>query len=342
MSISYRTRQRFRRFFSTVAVLLAIAVFVWLCWLLWLDRYIVYDREYGARLDFDLAPPSGEGEHLSGTVKPTVPLQLYEPKDPNAPSVEMTEKPISGYHIDFNILKQDMDAVKTQIDLLPAGTAVLVDVKHPLGYFYYSSAFGNTYESQIDPVAFGDFLDYLNGKELYVIARLPAFQDRQFGLNHIAHGISYKGGGGALWLDGENCFWLKPNSELVQQNLIGIARELRNLGFNEVVFTDFSLPDDDDIIFNDDPVAAITEAAQLLVDTCATDTFWVSFTGSSAFPLPAGNSRLYLENVAAADVQFVAEQVQTEDPGKHILFYATGHDTRYDDYCVLRPLNMAQ
>lgn len=342
MSISYRTRQRCKRLFTTVGVLLAIAVFVWLCWLLWLDRYIVYQRGSGAKLDFDLAPLTGEGEHLSGTVKPTVPLQIYNPKDPNTPSVDTTQKPISGYHIDFETLKKDMDAVKAQVDLLSAGTAVLVDVKHPMGYFYYSSAFGNTYESQIDPLVFDSFLDYLNSRDLYLIARLPAFQDRYFGLNHIAHGIPFKGGGGALFQDSEKCYWLRPNSEVVQQNLIGITKELRNLGFDEVVFTDFCLPDDDSIVFNSDPVAAITEAAQLLVDTCATESFWVSFTGSSAFPLPTGNARLYLENVAAADVQFVVEQVGSEDPSKHILFYATGHDTRFDEYCVLRPLNMAQ
>ena len=342
MSISYRTRQRFKRFFSTVAVLLAIAVFIWLCWLLWLDRYIVYDRDYGAKLDFNLPTLSSDGEHLSGTVKPTVSVIIRDPQSPDAPSVDVTKTSISGYYIDFSAITADTEAVKTQIDALPAGTAVLLDVKHPLGYFYYTSAFGHTYDSVIDPVSFDTFIDYLNAKDLHVIARLPAFRDRQFGLSHVAHGISYEGGGGALWLDSGNCFWLKPNSDVVQQNLIGITKELRNLGFDEVVFTDFCLPDSDKIIFNSDPVEAITNAAQFLVDTCSTETFWVSFTGSSAFPLPNGNARLYLENVPAADVQFVVEQITTDDPSKHILFYATGHDTRFDDYCVLRPLNMAQ
>lgn len=342
MSISYRTRQRFKRLFSTLGILLAIAVFAWLCWLLWLDRYIIYDRDGGARLDFDLKPLTGEGQGLSPTAKPTVPLLIRDPDDPDSPIIDVTDKPISGYHIDFSAFTEDMDAVKAQIDTLPAGTAVLLDVKHPLGYFYYTSAFGHSYDSVIDPAAFDAFVDHLAAKDLHLIARLPAFRDRQFGLSHISHGISYKGGGGALWLDSGNCFWLKPNSDVVQQNLIGITKELRNLGFDEVVFTDFSLPDSDKIIFNDDPVEAITNAAQLLVDTCATDTFWVSFTGSTAFPLPSGNARLYLENIPAADVQFVVEQITTDDPSKHILFYATGHDTRYDDYCVLRPLNIAQ
>ena len=136
MSISYRTRQRIKRLASTLGILLAIAIFVWLCWLLWLDRYIVYERGSGAKLDFDLKPLTGEGEHLSGTVKPTVPLQIYDPKNPDSPSAEATEKPISGYHVDVSAITSDIEGVKAQIDTLPAGTAVLVDVKHPLGYFY--------------------------------------------------------------------------------------------------------------------------------------------------------------------------------------------------------------
>jgi len=342
MTISYRTRQLLKRLFSTVAVIVVLAIFVWLCWLLWLDRFIVYERDYGARLDFDLKPLTGDGEHLSGTVKPTVPLFIRDPENPDTPTPEQPQKPISGYHIDFAALKEDIAALQTKIDALPAGSAVLVDVKHPLGYFYYDSAYGSTYESEIDPAQFESFVAHLTSKDLHVIARLPAFRDRQFGLNHVEHGISFQGGGGALWLDSGNCFWLKPNSDVAQKNLIDITKELRELGFDEVVFTDFSLPNANNIIYNGDQVQDITNAAKTLADACATDDFWVSFTGDATFPLPAGNCRLYLENVAAADAQSVASQVATDDPGMHVLFYATGHDTRYDEYCVLRPLDFAQ
>ena len=51
---------------------------------------------------------------------------------------------------------------------------------------------------------------------------------------------------------------------------------------------------------------------------------------------------MYLENVAAADVQTIAEQVATDDPNLHVLFYAASNDTRYDEYSVLRPLENAQ
>lgn len=345
MSISYRTRQRSKRFFSTIVVLAAIILFVLLCWVFWLDRFIVYERSHGARLDFSHKAPTGKGEFLSPTQRPTVPLLSYEqenPEIPDEPVVEVTKGDLSGYHIDFNDIKNDIDAVKAKVDVLPAGTAVLLDVKHPLGYFYYPTALGNTYESQIAPAVFGEFVSHLTARDLHVIARLPAFQDRYFGVNNIPHGISYKGGGGALWLDNENCFWLKPNSELVRQYLVSITNELKSLGFDEVVFTDFCLPDDDDIIFNDDPVQALSDAAKLLVETCADEHFWVSFTGDAAFPLPDGNARLYLEGVIAANVQTVVEQIAIPNPEKHILFYATGHDTRYDKYCVLRPLGFAQ
>jgi hypothetical protein len=49
-----------------------------------------------------------------------------------------------------------------------------------------------------------------------------------------------------------------------------------------------------------------------------------------------------MENVPAAEVQNLIEQVSTDDPTVRVLFYATSNDTRYNDYCVLRPLETAQ
>jgi hypothetical protein len=143
-------------------------------------------------------------------------------------------------------------------------------------------------------------------------------------------------------MDETRCYWLNPASDGTLAYLMQIVTELRNLGFDEVVFTDFCLPNDKTIIFKGDKQQAITDAAATLVDACATETFWVSFTGDAAFPLPQGNSRLYMENVPAAEVQNLIEQITTDDPTVHVLFYANSNDTRYNDYCVLRPLENAQ
>ena len=347
MSLSYQARTRIKRIFTVITVVLTVCVVAWLCWLVWLDRFVVYDRVAGVRLDFSQEDfQSGVPVRLPPAREPVRLVYQDQDLDGNTPA---QTKPITGYYISLDDLKinsktgkSNIEAVRAQLEGLPEGSAVLLDVKNHLGAFYYSTMVGEKHADNVATEEFNSLIEYLTGGEFYVIARLPAFRDRHFGLNNIPSGLSYEGGGGALWLDKGNAFWLNPTKEKPLSYLISITKELKNMGFSEVVFTDFCFPEADNLVFSGDREEAIANAAATLVTACAGSGFWVSFTGDAAFPLPQGNSRLYLENIAAADVQTVAEQVATDDPAMHVLFYAASNDTRYDSYSVLRPLENAQ
>ena len=120
-----------------------------------------------------------------------------------------------------------------------------------------------------------------------------------------------------------------------------IGTELRSLGFDEVVFSDFRFPDSDGYTYSGDKYAAITSAAELLVTSCSTNSFAVSFNGSTSFPLPEGRSRLYLSDVDAANVKSTMENITLESPEIYVVFLAETNDTRYDVCSVLRPLDNA-
>ena len=75
---------------------------------------------------------------------------------------------------------------------------------------------------------------------------------------------------------------------------------------------------------------------------CATDSFAVSFTVNTYFDAPRGRSRMYLENAAAADASQLAEQFGFEDPQTRVVFLTTIHDTRFDNFSVLRPISNAE
>jgi len=92
-------------------------------------------------------------------------------------------------------------------------------------------------------------------------------------------------------------------------------------------------------VFNGDKTQALTTAASALVTTCATDRFAVSFTGSSGFTLPEGRSRVYLENVDAANAADRAQQTGVADTDIRVVFITDMHDTRFDAFGVLRPLS---
>ena len=340
MSISYRTRQRFARLGKTLLTLTVAAIVIWLCWIIWVGRYIVYTPN-GARLDFSLgAFPEGVL-----AVPPTEDADfdiIYNdpPIDATDPIVERSS--IQGYYIDFEDLRTDISAVKARLETLPAGTAVLLDLKNTKGYFHYSTSVGTTTSRDVDTAQMDALIEYLANSHLYAIARIPAFRDWEYGLNHVPSGLPKKGGRGSLWMDETNCYWLNPAHEDTLNYLVNITRELRSLGFDEVVYSDFRFPNTDQILFEGDKAQAIADAATTLATACGTGQFCVSFMSSTpAFQLPEGNCRVYLQNVAAADIESAVQQVPTADPNTHILFLTTVNDTRFDDYCVLRPLDSA-
>ena len=128
MSISYRTRRGFRRFFPGLGIAVGGALIAFLLWVVWAGRFIVYTPD-GAKLDFSLSETFPQGEiAVEPTQGPTVPIYYHEPElDDDLPVVEAT--PIRGYYIDPNALKTDIDSVIEQVKALPSGTAVLLDMK---------------------------------------------------------------------------------------------------------------------------------------------------------------------------------------------------------------------
>ena len=116
--------------------------------------------------------------------------------------------------------------------------------------------------------------------------------------------------------------------------------ELKELGFDEVVFSEFRFPNTNSVKFSGDRAEAIVQAAAKLVSTCSTDSFAVSFLSSdSSFVLPEGRSRLYLENVSAKNAAAIAATTQVADPAINLVFLATTNDTRFNDYSVIRPIS---
>lgn len=340
MRLSYRTR-KFLGSVATVLFFLAVLmVLVWMVWIIWLDRFVVYSRD-GAKFQFDSSV-----EHLSGEVvtPPGEEVQISIFYDDGKGEVEVSTElaQMFGYYADSDALFEDISAVRTQIQNLPAKTPVMLDVKDIYGYFLYSTDIGPT-ASGIDSGAMDDLIAYINRQDLYTIARVPAFSDYYFGLNQTSNGL-YREDGYALWTDfrsGQLTYWLDPTKEGTINYLTKIVSELKRMGFDEVVFTDFRFPDTEDLQFSGDRSAAIAEAAETLATICSTDTFCVSFEASAGdFPLPIEKrTRLYLVDVPAARVQVEAALLGLDDPVARVVFLTELGDTRYDQFSVLRPLD---
>ncbi len=337
ISIPYRVRRFLRNFAVTALVTALVAAVLILLWILWLSRYLVYTRD-GAVLNFNISLEMSQGEAaLSPDQSQGVDIYYNEGDDAIDP-ITAELKQLSGYSVSAELLQGDISALSAQLEKLPAGTAILLEVKSSRGDFYYDSGMGPVSEA-VDAQAVEAMIAKLKGKGYYLIARVPAFQDYWHGLNNVDQGL-FNLNRYSLWLDGDRCYWLDPTAEATLTYLRDILSELRELGFQEAVFTQFCFPDTDKIYFQGDKAQAIADAAQLLVKTCASDSFAVSFSGGSAdFPLPEGRSRLYLTDVSAAEAANAALQTGLSNPAARLVFLTDLRDTRFDDYGVLRPLS---
>lgn len=337
MNIPYRTRRALGRLGIALLILLLVALVVWLCWVVWLERYMVYSRE-GATLDLNLSDEGLTGElAVAPPDSETVPIYINEGSNTINISTELTQ--LYGYYADGAALAEGIDAVRSQIDELGPEVPVMLDVKNINGSMYYSSSVGPI-SSEVNVTAMDKLISDLVLSDRYVIARLPGLRDRNFGLNNVDCGLFLPSGIG-LWMDDQGCYWLDPASNGTLNYLMRIVTELRSLGFDEVVFSDFRFPDSSGYTYSGDKSAAIEAAAELLVTSCSTNSFAVSFNGSTSFPLPEGRSRLYLSDVDAIDVKSTMENISLPNPEIYVVFMAETNDTRYDVCSVLRPLDNA-
>ena len=335
MNISYRTKLLLRRIWGITATVLVVATVVTVCSVLWLQRFVVYTDD-GAKLVFDQPKRLPAGQLPQPTENPSVTIHYSDqPFREGLPQ-------LAGYYIDPQDLMDDPEAVRLKLEQLPAGTAVLLDVKGYRGYFYYSTTVGRNTSSSYDIAKMDDLIRWLAGSDLYVIARLSSVRDFDLAWNDQSCGLTQTTG--ALYADEGRYgigYWLDPTDDTVLRYLTQVLRELRDLGFDEVVLQNFCYPNTDKLAFKGDRAAALQEAAAQLIAACTNENFTISFASSKAdFALPEGRCRLYLEDIAPENAQAAWENAAVEEKRLNLVFLAQKNDGRYQiENGILLPLS---
>ena len=343
MTLTYRTKRRLYRAGLIGGILLLVAILVAFCWVIWLERYVVYTRD-GATLNLDLVDTPSAGQLSSPPIAgETVPIYVNEGLDAINLTSELAQ--IKGYYIDTDTLQSDVAAAREMVATLPSGTAVMVELKSIWGQFNYSSTVTDqTPSNRLDTLQVDKLITDITSRNLYTIAVVPAFRDRYFFLKNNSNtsmGLAVKRKG-YLWQDSNNCYWFDPTDPDTLNWLKEIVIELKSLGFDEIVFSEFRIPETDNIVLNEDRAEAIKKAAQSLVNSCATDNFAVSFlVEDSNFTIPEGRTRLFIKNVGPKNVDAVVAKLNLVTPDSKLVFMCNTNDTRYDAYGVMKPITMS-
>ena len=336
MTIPYRTQRVLKRILVALAVIAVVLAVACACWFLWVQRYLVYTADGKVKLDFDL-PPMGSGQLAIPPDDVDIPIRFDQQDEMVGGTTELIQ--MQGYYVELTDL-QDVDTVISQIQALPAETAVMVDVKGMKGDFYYSSTVSSKRNSSINPEKMDELIAYLKRTGRYAIARIPALKDYDYGLNHVPDGVHHSSGG-YLYMDDDGCYWLHPASQGTLSYLTQIIMELKGLGFDEVVLDDFQFPETTKILVNGNKAELLTNAAKALMSACATDQFAVSFVKSADFTMPEGRTRMYVEGMDALQAAAFAPSSGVPDTAVNLVFLTELHDTRFDVYSVMRPLSGA-
>ena len=342
MRMTYKTRRTMQRVLTVLLALALVLILFAFCWNIWVERYVVYTRE-GATLDFSRSPLDTVGVVATPPkADENVSIFFNEGSDAVELTTELTA--LNGYYIDYNALKGSIDEIKTDLNRLKAGTPIMIELKGGYGSFYYTSKLtGAVSSASVNVAAVDELIQYIRSKGFYMIAQISAFRDYDFGNRNVTSGLYMKSRAG-LWMDSGGCFWLDPTSANTLGWITSIVNEIRDMGFNEILLDNFRFPaETDKYIFNGNMDEAIASAATTLMASCASDSFVVSFGAATpAFPLPDGRSRLYLSGVNAQDVAARASQVTFDNPEARLVFLSDTNDTRFDSYCVLRPLSVSE
>ena len=262
-NLTFTARRRLQRAGLITAIVVMLLILIWFCWVIWAERYVVYSRE-GATINLDLPERIGGGQVAAPpALDETIPIYINEGSDAINTSAELTQ--LSGYYVDQDVLIENVQSVKDAVATLPAGSAVLLELKNIYGRFNYTSQLTDAeMASNIDTAAVDDLIREITSRNLYAIALVPAFREHNFVFKRNDFFLQNSNNPYG-WQDDQNCYWLDPTDSGSINWLIQITEELRTLGFDEVVFTEFRVPSSDRIRFSGDPAAAIQAAANKLV-----------------------------------------------------------------------------
>ncbi len=171
-------------------------------------------------------------------------LQAGDCDAPYCLQAEMQPFEARGFYVPFHYL-YDRGLINSRLDLIEQSdslNAVVVDMKSDYGEIAWEPKNAIAQEIgvyQEDVMTAQEFLDEAQKRGIYTIARFVTFKDNALAEGKPEWALSKKSNPGVLWKDGEDLAWVDPYRAEVRQYEIDLAKELAEIGFDEVQFDYF-------------------------------------------------------------------------------------------------------
>ena len=227
---SYRGRgSKGKAALAAVLVLVIVAALGFL----WVQEYIVYDADGGAHLELpwqtEEAPPAQEEDPQEN-----VEVIVQEPERPT----ELAAFSVVGTPLTQSAWQETW--MGATVMSAPAYNAAAVTLKDSTGHIYFAAtgAAAGTVSTVEDTAA---ALAEVTESDFHTIARMSCFLD-PIAARADVEGMGLKNTGGYIYYDGNDLNWLDPNKPAARQYLCGLAQQIADLGFDEILLTDVGYP----------------------------------------------------------------------------------------------------
>mgnify|MGYP006071210631 FL=1 len=227
---SYRGRgSKGKAALAAVLVLVIVAALGFL----WVQEYIVYDADGGAHLELpwqtEEAPPAQEEDPQEN-----VEVIVQEPERPT----ELAAFSVVGTPLTQSAWQETW--MGATVMSAPAYNAAAVTLKDSTGHIYFAAtgAAAGTVSTVEDTAA---ALAEVTESDFHTIARMSCFLD-PIAARADVENMGLKNTGGYIYYDGNDLNWLDPNKPAARQYLCGLAQQIADLGFDEILLTDVGYP----------------------------------------------------------------------------------------------------
>ena len=239
---SYRGRgSKWKVFMAILLVLVILAA----ASVIYLEQHIVYSS--GGRRQIVLPWQSEEadaapvGDQQGAENRPNVEVVVEPPKEEEPQEILARARPAAAL---TRAVWAEFEAGMAADSAMGTCNAVVVRLKTSNGTVYFESANAVSGAVQVagDPGETASVLNLVTSREgLHAIASMSCLQDFK-AANADVEGRGLKNTGGYIFYDGNNSLWLDPCKPSAREYVCALAKEIAELGFDELLLTDFSYP----------------------------------------------------------------------------------------------------
>ena len=249
---AYRGRSRSRTVLAVVVAVLVVLLVLAVAAFFLLQQYMVYTDDGRARLELpfpsaqsqapapsDVPPaPSAAGEEI--VIVTESPEALPQPTQTPAERLPVT-------HALWLLRAHLTDGSYRALVQQAGANAVAFNMKADDGSLGYVSSLPQAirYGSTSTDGTLNDALSRLWDGELYTVARVSCFKDNQ--APKVDNTLAMRTTAGYNWRDGGNKRWLNVSSQAARDYVVGVIRELADMGFDEILLENSGYPGEGDL-----------------------------------------------------------------------------------------------